>query len=120
MTIAKLVFATTVAVSLALPALAAGPLTPDEIKTSFGTGNAIAGRTSGGMTYTLTLNSDGNAQMVLLKGPKTTSTGTWHVSKDGYCSKWGTNPTRCYTIVKNGKHYDVTDSAGKVIASWAI
>jgi hypothetical protein len=120
MTIPKLVLATMVALSLVGPALAAAALSPDKIKATFGTGNPIAGRTSGGMTYTLTLNADGSAQMVLLKGKKTSSTGTWHTSKDGYCSKWGANPTRCYAIVKNGKAYDVTDSGGKVIASWTM
>jgi uncharacterized membrane protein len=120
MTISRLAMATAVAVSIALPAFAATSLSPDEIKATFGTGSPIAGRTPGGMTYTLTLGSDGSAQMVLLKGQKTTSTGTWHVSKDGYCSKWATNPERCYTVAKNGKHYDVTNAAGNVIASWTM
>lgn len=120
MSLTKLAWAALVAASLTLPALAAGPLSPDEIKATFGTGNPISGRTSGGMTYTLTLNADGGSQMVLLKGAKTTSTGAWHVSKTGYCSKWGSNATHCYTIVKNGNHYDVADSAGRVVASWTI
>ena len=120
MKVTKLALASVVASSLTWPALAASPLSPNEIKATFGTGNPISGRTAGGMTYTLTLNADGSSQMVLLKGAKTTSTGVWHVSKTGYCSKWGSNPTRCYAIVKNGKQYDVTDSAGRVVASWTI
>lgn len=118
MNVKSLALAAVVAALLAWPAMAAGPLSPDEIKATFGTGNPISGRTSGGMTYTLTLNADGSSQLILLKGAKTTSTGAWHVSKSGYCSKWGSNPTHCYAIVKNGKQYDVTDSAGKVVASW--
>ena len=117
MNVSKLVVAA-IFVSLTVPAFAAAFLSPDEIKAAFATGNPIAGRTAGGMTYTLTLSADGSAQMVLLKGAKTTTTGAWHLSKTGYCSKWGTNPDHCYSIAKNGKHYDVSDSAGKVVASW--
>jgi hypothetical protein len=67
-----------------------------------------------GMTYTLTLNADGSAQMA---GKKTTSSGAWHLSKAGYCSKRESAAGRCYSIAPNGRHHDETNTSGKLIAT---
>jgi len=104
--------------AMSLPALAAKPLSPDDIKTELGTGTPIAGvAVPGGRKYSLTLKADGSAEMTLTND-KSTKTGTWHVSKDGYCSKWGDKPERCYTVKVDGKRFDVLDAAGKTIAHW--
>jgi len=100
------------------PALAAKPMSPDDIKTAFGTGTPIDGvAVPGGRKYSLTLKADGTAEMTLTND-KSTKTGTWHVSKDGYCSKWGDKPEHCYKVVQDGKRWDVLDASGKTIAHW--
>ena len=55
--------------------------------------------------------------MIFLNDKSTTS-GTWHSSKTGYCSKWGAKPEHCYTVRQNGKGYDVFNGSGTVIAHW--
>ncbi len=101
-----------------LPVMAATPLTPDQIKTTFGTGSPIHGvAMPGGRRYSLTLGTDGTATMTMLND-KSVQTGTWKVSKDGYCSKWGSKTEHCYTVQPNGKQFDVLNHAGTVIARW--
>ena len=105
--------------TMCLPTMAATTaLTPAQIKTDFGTGKSINGVTvPGGRRYSLTLGTDGTAQMTM-RNDKSVRTGTWKVSKTGYCSTWGSGTEHCYTIQENGKQYDVLDHAGTVIAHW--
>jgi hypothetical protein len=111
---------------LAAPAPTAKPLlpptvkqlSPKDIKAQFGTGKAINGVSlPSDHKYTLLLKADGTAEMTLA-GDKSPKTGTWRVSKTGYCSKWGTQAEHCYNVQPNGKQYDVVDDTGKVVAHW--
>jgi hypothetical protein len=99
-----------------LPALAAA-LTPKEIQTTFGTGTPFSSTTPTGTTYTIVLNSDGTASRTPKKS-KTAITGTWHVSKDGYCSTWGKGSENCYKIEKDKDRYRVLDKHGSLVAFW--
>jgi hypothetical protein len=86
---AALAIACLTASAMCLPALAATGLSPSEIQAQFGNGTPFHGVTvPGGRRYSLTLNTDGTAQMTLLND-KSSQTGTWRASKSGYCSKWG-------------------------------
>jgi hypothetical protein len=99
------------------PALAANTLSPEQIKSTFGTGQPFSSISPSGAAYTLVLNVDGSASRTP-KGSKAAVTGTWRVASDGYCSKWGKNPENCYTIQKGAKAYTVLDSGGKIVARW--
>jgi hypothetical protein len=93
-------------------------LVPKAIKSQFGTGKPISGVSlPSNKKYTLVLKADGSAEMTLA-GDKTPKTGTWHVSKTGYCSKWGSQAEHCYNVQPNGKQYDIVDDTGKVVAHW--
>ena len=93
-------------------------LEPKTIKSQFGNGKPISGVSlPSNKKYTLVLKADGSAEMTLA-GDKTPKTGTWHVSKTGYCSKWGSQAEHCYNVQPNGKQYDVVDDTGKVVAHW--
>jgi hypothetical protein len=125
----KIAFTVAMILATGMPAFAAtkpvlpkdakpATLAPKDIKAQFGTGKPIAGLSEpGDKKYTLTLKADGSATMKL-DGDKSEKTGTWHVSKTGYCSKWGTQAEHCYDIQKNGKQFDVVDTTGKVVAHW--
>jgi hypothetical protein len=106
------------AAATAKPLAPAKPLSPKEITAQFATGKPITGVSlPGDKKYSLTLKSDGTATMIL-DSDKSKKTGTWRVSKTGYCSKWGTQPEHCYDIQKNGNQYDIVDTSGKVVAHW--
>ena len=42
------------------------------------------------------------------------------LSKDGYCSTWGSGAERCYTVDKNGKSFEVHDTGGTLIAHFDL
>jgi len=123
MRILKLGMALSMLLATSLPGLAAAPATakpllPKDIKAQFGTGKPINGVSlPSNNKYSLVLKADGTAEMTLA-GDKTPKTGTWRVSKTGYCSKWGTQSEHCYNVQPNGKQYDVVDDTGKVVAHW--
>ncbi len=103
---------------LAATSATAKVLLPKDIKAQFGTGKPISGVSlPSNKKYTLVLKADGSAAMTLA-GDKTPKTGTWRVSKTGYCSKWGSQAEHCYNVQPNGKQYDVVDDSGKVVAHW--
>jgi hypothetical protein len=109
------------AVVLAFPAsaLAAGPLTPAAVQSTFGTGVAFNASNVGGKTYTVVLSADGTAKRTP-KGSKTAEAGTWRAAGAGYCSKWGkTTAEQCYSIEQaTATRYDVFNATNKLIAHW--
>jgi hypothetical protein len=94
-------------------------LTPDDIKTTFGTGLPFSAATPGGQIVMMTLKPDGTAQAAP-KGKKKVNKGKWRLSDTGYCTKWGKSAEHCYTVQKNGAGYDVKNPAGVVVAHWTI
>ncbi len=104
----------------AASAMAAGaPLTPSQIKSTFGTGKPFSAASADGRAkFWFTFNADGSAQAVP-KGRKSGAHGTWRLSKNGYCTQWGTGAEHCYTIDKTGSQFDVRDG-GTVIAHFAL
>ena len=96
---------------------AATTLTPDQIKTTFGTGAPIKSESPGGAGFTIVLNTDGTATRTP-KGSKLPTKGKWRVSDAGYCSTWVNNPEHCYTISQDGAKYTVLDATGKPAATW--
>jgi hypothetical protein len=111
------------AVAFVTPAEAAATLlSPAEIQIIFGQGKPFTAKsTTGGKILTFTFNMDGTAR----QSPKGASAATaiigkWRVDSKGYCSKWGKNAEHCYTVEKNGSHYDVRDSSGMVVSQWTL
>jgi hypothetical protein len=102
-----------------LQALAAPltPMTPKEIQATFGTGTSFSSSTPTGTTYTIVLNSDGTASRTPRRS-KVAITGTWRVSKDGYCSTWAKSMEKCFKIEKDTDRYKVLDKSGTVAAYW--
>jgi hypothetical protein len=114
-----MVIAGAVGVGVVLPGFAANPLSANDISSRFGTGATIKGTSiPGGSAFELRLTADGAAKMQVLHGDKSVRTGTWRVSKTGYCATWNATAERCFTVVKNGKAYDLIDTTGKVVSRW--
>src|SRR5215216_1486637 len=99
---------------------AATPVTPSEIKATFGTGKLFTATSSSGQSYTFVFKIDGTATQALKGSSSAATTGTWRVNGKGYCSKWGSGAEHCYTIERNGDKFDVRDSTGKAISRWTV
>lgn len=105
----------------AASAMAAGSLlSPSQIKATFGTGKPFTAISASGRSeYSFTFNGDGSA-FAVPQGRTAGASGQWRLSSDGYCSQWGANAEHCYTIDKNGKQFDVRDTAGQLIARFEL
>jgi hypothetical protein len=113
------VIAGAVGAGLVLPGFAANPLPAADLAKRFGTGATIKGTSiPGGAAYELRLAADGTAVMKVLRGDRATRTGTWRVSSEGFCTAWSASAERCYAVIRNGKAFDLVDTAGKVVARW--
>jgi hypothetical protein len=100
---------------------ASTPVSPAEIKATFGTGKPFtANSTTGGASFTFVLKPDGTATQMSKGANTAVISGTWRVNDKGYCSKWGGNAEHCYTVEKNGTRYDIKDAAGHVISRWTL
>ena len=101
------------------PGLAAPTtVSPQEIKATFATGKPFTSKSPSGTVFVLILKSDGTA-LRTPKGVTAGTSGTWHLSATGYCSKWGANSENCFTLQKNGPEYLVLDAKGKIAAHWS-
>ncbi len=98
----------------------AASLSPNEIQTTFGSGKPFSAESASGRTaYWFTFNADGSA-LAVRKGQNGSARGNWRLWRDGYCSQWGNGSEHCYTIDKNGGQFDVRDSAGNLVAHFAL
>ncbi len=99
---------------------ATNPLSPSEIRATFGTGKPFSAvSASGGTQYSFTFNTDGSA-LAVRKGQNAAARGRWRLSSDGYCWQWGTGPEYCYTVQKNGDQFAVHDPNGAVVAYFSL
>ncbi len=74
---------------------------PDEIKAMFANGRPFTAVSTSGKVYVLTLNPDGTAQE-RPKEKQAGKTGTWRLSGNGYCSKWGVHTEKRNTVARTG------------------
>ena len=100
-------------------AFAVVALSPIDVQSTFGTGKPFSSSTPSGLAYTIVLNSDGTASRTPRKG-KAAITGTWRISKGGYCSTWAKSQEHCYRVEKDADRYKVVDGSGSPVAYWTI
>ena len=100
-----------------LQAMAAAALTPAEIQATFATGTPFSSTTTSGTAYSIVLKTDGTASRTPRRS-KTPITGTWRLSKDGYCSTWGKSAENCYRVERGAARYKVLDRSGSTVAYW--
>ena len=100
-------------------AIAGSPLSPNDIKTMFGTGRPFSAVTATGKSMSVTLRPNGSATAIA-EGEKTGDSGTWRVSEKGYCSQWVGGREHCYTVEPNGNRFAVISTSGKLAAYWTL
>jgi len=86
-------------------------LTAKEIQETWA-GKTMVGTTASGASATMTLGSDGTAQ---LAAGNTKDSGTWRLSEQGYCTTWKNiraGQERCFTVRRTGTTMDVLNPDG--------
>src|SRR5215475_2429127 len=85
------------AVSLA-PAIAA-ELPPNEIQSTFFTGQPFTSATPSNVKFKMVFTADGKMTREPAAGTGSKGEGTWKLSKDGFCSTWKGSKANCFRIL---------------------
>jgi hypothetical protein len=83
-------------------ALAAEPMAPNEIKTTFFTGQPFTAASPSGTKFKMTFTPDGKMTRESLEQSGKGSAGTWKLSAKGFCTAWNHAKPNCFTIVPSG------------------
>jgi hypothetical protein len=112
---ALLVAATAVIASIG-PALAAA-LAPNEIQTTFFTGQAFTASATN-IKYKMVFAADGKMTREPVGGGGSKSEGTWKLTKDGFCTTWKGSKANCYRIETAGDNKWSVKKGTTVVATW--
>ena len=92
--------ASLVAIMAALAAttpVVAATLTPNEIQTTFFTGQPFTASATN-VKYKMVFSTDGKMTREPVGKSGAKSEGTWKLSKDGYCTTWKNGPQNCFAV----------------------
>lgn len=83
---------------------AAEKLAPNDIQSTFFTGQPFTASTTSNLKFKMTFTPDGKTKrMPIGKGAR--GQGTWKLSKDGFCTIWGgATIANCFTLVADGEN----------------
>ena len=94
-----------VCTSIALAAPAAAPrLAPNDIKSTFFTGEAFTASTPTNIKYKMVFMPDGKVTREPLGKSGVKGEGTWKLSQDGFCTTWKGSKPGCFRIIPNGEN----------------
>ena len=93
------------------PALAAA-LAPNEIQTTFFTGQAFTASATN-IKYKMVFTADGKMTREPVGGG-----GTWKLTKDGFCTTWKGSKANCYRIEAAGDNKWSVKKGTTTVATW--
>jgi hypothetical protein len=116
------VLGSAVALILVGPALAAPPATklaPNDIQTTFFTGQPFTAATNSNVKFKMTFTADGKMTRVPAGGGGAKGEGTWKLSKDGFCTTWKGAGANCFTVVSAGDNKWSVLKGSTIMATWS-
>jgi hypothetical protein len=110
--------ATAVLLTTSIVAAPAGKLSPEEIQTTFFNGQAFTAATPANVKFKMTFSADGKMKREPAGGGAK-GTGTWKLSKDGFCTTWGGGKPSCFTVVASGDNKWSVQKGSTTLATWS-
>ena len=113
-----LLVAGAVVVASITPALAA-VLAPNEIQSTFFTGQPFTSSTPSNVKFKMVFTADGKmTREPVAKTGGVKGEGTWKLTKDGFCSTWKGSKAACYTVQAAGENKWSVMKGSSVAATW--
>jgi hypothetical protein len=115
----------TVAVILfgASAALAAEAMAPNEIKTTFFTGQPFTAVSLSGAKFKMVFTPDGKMTREPLEQSGNGSAGTWKLNAKGFCTTWNRAKSNCFTVVPSGENkwsvQKIATTIATTVAVWS-
>src|SRR5262249_13016126 len=104
-------------VQAAAPALAA-TLAPNEIQSSFFTGQAFTSSTPANIKFKMVFTPDGKMTREPVGTAGAKGEGTWKLSKEGFCTTWKGSKPNCFQIVTAGDNKWSVVKGTTGVATW--
>jgi hypothetical protein len=114
-----LLLAAGILVAGATPGHAVERLKPEEIKTTFFTGQPFTASTPGNTKFTFVFTADGNVSRTPVGKSGAKGEGTWKLSRDGYCTTWKGSKATCFTVIPSGDNKWSVMQGTTVRATWS-
>ena len=118
------VFASAVSLAVVGPAVttptfAASPtkLAPNDVQSTFFTGQPFAAATNSNVKFKMTFTPDGKMTRASAGGGR--GEGTWKLSKDGFCTTWKNAGANCFTVTSSGDNKWSVLKGSTIMATWS-
>jgi hypothetical protein len=96
-----------------------GALAPEEIQTTFFTGQPFTASTTSNVKFKMTFAADGTMKRQPAAGGGAKGEGTWKLSKEGFCTTWKGSRTSCFVVVKAGDNKWSVLKGSSILATWS-
>ena len=96
---------------------AAAALAPNEIQSTFFTGQAFTASATN-IKYKMVFTADGKMTREPAGGAGSKSEGTWKLTKDGFCTTWKGSKANCYRIETAGDNKWSVRKGTTTVATW--
>jgi hypothetical protein len=103
------------AAAIAAPA---AKLAPSDIQTTFFNGQPFTASTPSNVKFKMTFAADGKMKREPI-GSGNKGTGTWKLSKDGFCTAWNGAKENCFTVVGAGNKKWSVLRGSTIMATWS-
>jgi hypothetical protein len=106
-----------VAIFASIATALAAALAPNDIQTTFFTGQAFTASATN-IKYKMVFTADGKMTREPVGGGGSKSEGTWKLSKDGFCTTWKGSKANCYRIETAGDNKWSVRKGTTTVATW--
>jgi hypothetical protein len=96
----------------------AAALAPNDIQTTFFTGQAFTSSTPSNVKFKMVFTTDGKMTREPVGTAGAKGEGTWKLSKDGFCTTWKGSKPNCFQIVTAGDNKWSVVKGTTVVATW--
>jgi hypothetical protein len=110
---------TLVLATSALAASAASKLAPNDIQSTFFTGQPFTAASNSAVKFKMTFTSDGKMTRAPAGGGGAKGEGTWKLSSDGFCTTWKGAGANCFTVVSAGANKWSVLKGSVMMATWS-
>src|ERR1700741_1548679 len=105
-------------IAMTAPALAAA-LAPNEIQSTFFTGQAFTSSTPSNIKFKMVFTADGKMTREPVGTAGAKGEGTWKLSKDGFCTTWKGAKPNCFRLLTAGDNKWSVVNGSTAVATWS-
>ena len=100
-------------------ATAATKLAPNEIQAQFFNGQPFTSSTPSNIRFKIVFTPDGKMAREPVGTAGVKGTGTWTLSKEGFCTTWKGSKANCFTLVSAGDKKWSVMKASALVGTWS-